>query len=390
MTQAAQDKHFEKAAKIRDQITAINKTELTQLATDTEIIDRDVIAHYSFGEQTFICLLQIREGKIINQENFILKNNQNNAEEIGSSFIKNYYSDTTSFPQEILISENPPERKLLELWLKGLSQHPLRIICPQQGKKNQLLRLAAKNAKIYAESKLTRLELSGKKDQDVLVELQQHLKLPTVPRRVECYDISHLGGTETVSSMVVFEQGQPQPAEYRKFKIKTLPTGEIDDYKALAETLTRRLEKLSTTEDSFKKHPDLIMIDGGKGQLSIILPILWRLNLQIPIIALAKKEEEIFFPQTKFPLKLPPRSEALYLLQRIRDEAHRFAITYQKKRRKSVLIKSKLDQIPGVGIKLKKKLLSQYGSLTGIKSAPLAELADLVGEKLARKILENI
>jgi len=226
-------------------------------------------------------------------------------------------------------------------------------------------------------------------------ELAAALNITGKLDRIECYDISHLGGTSTVASMVVFKDGKPSKKDYRRFTIKSLGEGEINDFQSLSEILLRRLTRLAKeqakgSEDSFGEIPDLIIIDGGKGQLSSVYSIMQQVQLSLPLISLAKREEEIFLPENKTPIILPNDSNALYLIQNIRDEAHRFAISYNRNVRSKKLTKSLLDEVPGIGPKNKKLLLSTFGDLRSIENASFEELSSVVGEKLAQNIKEVI
>ncbi len=479
MIEAANTKNFELAAKIRDQIKSLDNTK--QIVSDTSFSSRDIINFEKYNEKFFVVLMQVREGQIINQENFILISNNEPDNEFLRVFIQNYYSETTSFPKEIIIPEDIQDKELLQQWFKEVFKQNIGILVPKKGIKNKLLSLAKKNVASFCKMNSVKWE----EDKNTLKLLQALLNLKTIPKRIECYDISHLAGTNTVGSMVVFKNGKPSPTDYRKFKINSLKEGEIDDYKSLYEILLRRLNKLSIEikkgdkklphskddpkeylvaykknsilgytkitknddrslelkklwfkkdigketifdilrktfskfkgktiytqlktdglleefgfkkdktkalgfkvpkiNDSFSTAPDLIIIDGGKGQLSAVSKIAGNYDL----ISIAKKEEHIFLPDNLTPIILDKGSKVLHLIQRIRDEAHRFAISFNRSKRQT--IKSVLDSIPGIGPKIKKKLLTKYGSITGIKDADFEELKVLVGIKLANKIKE--
>jgi len=541
MINFAQNKNFEQAAKTRDLINNIQKTKATQLATDTKLIDQDIIAIQTQEKQTYVNLMQMRSGKIIDQLQFVMKNNTQKESELITAFIKNYYSETTSWPSIILLSIKIQEQYLITTWLNKISNKKIKILTPQKGKKNHLIELCLKNVKTFAKNSQTSFERLKNQDTTNTTNLQKILKINTPLNRIECYDISHFSGHDTVGSMIVFEKGKPKVSAYRKFKIKKLASDEIDDYKSLQEVLSRRLNRLikkvppkdiilskakksdlpqitkslktaglditdmktkefiiakkkqqvigcariklyqdKTLElaslwvkktargqnlgyfiiqELFKKHkgqniylttcpknknyylnlgfrvikleknippciknkavtacsinkekvssdgfltiktpkslsfetpPDLIIIDGGKGQLSSTNQVLKESGLNIPLISIAKREEEIFTLQQKKPIILDKNDPTLHLLQRIRDESHRFAINFNRNLRKKKLTKSKLDEIHGIGTKTKQKLLRKYGSVSEIKKRSLTELSQLIGESLAEKIKENL
>lgn len=544
----ANDKKFERAAKLRDQILAIERSGEKQLITDTDIMDRDAIAFVQDLGKNFFNLFQIRNGKLISQENFILDGEDEPAC-IMETFLRDYYAITADIPKEVLISVDVGRPKLMQDYIRKFTDKAVKLIRPQVGKKDDLIALAEKNARSFA--KLNRARwMADKREEKALEELKDVLKLEKEPKRIECYDISHLSGTEVVGSMVVFKKGLPVTADYRKFRLKTTQ-GEIDDYKSMAEVLRRRLnylpdelpegyklrkakkadfkfiEKTCLSEPindhnlnvkqfyviekidkkkktivgfcrlhsldekiddvssmwidkkergkkfgyqllkkiiAFSKHkrvytdcvkqledyylqfgfeeirtppkpllnkieqykknkravkkaqkfhgkkieviymayqkkkkdfsfetkPDLIVIDGGKGQLHAAHDVLFEKTMQIPMIALAKKLEEVFLPGKSDPIDIKSDSEASYLLQRIRDEAHRFAIEFNRNSRDKKMTQSVLDTIPGVGPKLKKKLLTYFGSVQKIREAPQVVLEQVAGEGIARRIKEKL
>jgi excinuclease ABC subunit C len=481
-------------------------------------------------------LFQIRNGRLIGQENFILEGDPASAEapadtpiEIMETFLRDYYAMAADIPKEVLISIELEQPKLMQDYIRQFTDKAVQLIHPQAGKKDDLVVLSEKNARSFAEQNRARW-MADKKEEKALEELKEALKLEKEPKRIECYDISHLSGTEMVGSMVVFKKGEPAPADYRQFRLKTTQ-GTLDDYKSMAEVLRRRLnylpdvlpegyemkkakkkdEKLimkvwPKTEDfdikqyytirkddkvvafgrvyafndkitriagiwadpkergkklgnfiirklidtskqkrfylfchkqyelyylklgfetlhqppkellefskkyeddvdtdplfmayqkkkkdfSFESRPDLIVIDGGKGQLHSAHDVLFEKGLQIPMIALAKRLEEVYIPGKSEPIELSSDSEASYLLQRIRDEAHRFAIEYNRGSREKKMTQSALDKIPGVGPKLKKRLLTYFGSVQKVREAPQIVLEQIAGKNIARRIKENL
>lgn len=531
MRDFANEKKFERAASIRDQILSIERSAEKQLITDTNLPDRDVIAYVEDLGKNYFVLFQIRGGKMISQEKFISEGGESPLE-VMHAFLTDYYSYAADIPKEIIISIEISEVKIMQDYISSQTDHKVKIIHPKAGQKDQLIELAEKNARSYAKQSRVRW-MADDKGKQALEYLKKSLKLSDIPKRIECYDISHLSGTETVGSMVVFKKGEATKADYRQFRLRST-VGKIDDYKSMEEVLSRRLnylpmelpegytirkakkgdlhfisevwkhfsdlehkqfyviefkkkiialgrtlnlsdkvcelnglwvdkkhrgEKLghfiisklidkakakriyifckqeleeyylkigfetlreppkemkekfssflkkSTNKDykplfmayqkrkkdiSFTSKPDLIVIDGGKGQLHAAHDAMFAKGLNIPMISLAKKQEEVFLPGKSDPINLPKDSEASYLLQRIRDEAHRFAIEHNRASRDKKMVKSGLDSVSGVGPKMKKKLLMYFGSVHKIKEAPQVVLEQVVGEEIAKRIKETL
>jgi len=548
MMNAAQNKKFELAAKIRDKLKTVESILETQKVSDPNQKNTDIINFITKEDKAFFNIFLIRDGKLINQEIFIVdlpdqKEEATPEKEILQSFLKQYYEKAADIGKEILIPEEIEEQKIFETYLSEIRGNKAKIIIPQKGKKNKLMELALKNAKMHADRNKSSWEKEEELIKEALKELQEKLKLSKKPQRIECYDISHFSGENTVASMIVLENGKPKNKDYRQFKIRTLPTGKSDDYASLAEALTRRLQKLSKkstlpenisfgrakkkeTEElletlkkanldyedlnykeflvlrdekekiiglgklknygkkekqieelssiwiseeqrgkrlashlvkliikkaktnrlylstrgdleeyftnlgfriiykipqelkekdrtckitcnvnpifmvfdkqkgidhSFKKKPDLILIDGGKGQLSTIEKVLKKLDLEkINLASIAKREEEIFIRGSKTPINLEKESQAQKILQKARDEAHRFANQYREKLQSKNLKKSILDEIEGLGPKIRTKLLKQFGSISGIKEAPEKEIEKICGPKLTKRLLKKI
>lgn len=528
MADFAVEKKFERAAALRDQIGAIERSAEKQLITDTQVSDRDVIGFVEDMGKNFFNLFQVRSGRLIGQENFILEGGENPAE-LMEAFIRDYYSMAADIPSEILVSVEPSESKLLQEYVRRFTHKAVRLIHPMTGKKDDLILLSEKNARSFAEQNRARW-MADKREEKALAQLKSLLKLKNEPKRIECFDISHLSGTEVVGSMAVFKKGLPSSADYRQFRLKTTQ-GIIDDFKSMAEVIRRRvnylpavlpdgysigkalnkdadflkslypeidkivvkdytvirhknsivasgrIHKLSDSvhriaglwvdpkergkalgyfiirrlidtskpkrfylachqslEDyylrfgfetlrqrpselsefaskafaktkekplfmayqkkkkdlSFESVPDLMVIDGGKGQLSAVMEVFNEKKLSIPVISLAKRLEEVFLPGLSAPAAIPSDSEAGYLLQRIRDEAHRFAIEHNRGSREKKMTQSALDKIPGVGPKLKKRLLTYFGSVQKVREAPQAVLEQIAGEKIALRIKEGL
>jgi excinuclease ABC subunit C len=380
MHQKSENLEFENAAKIRDQITAIEKVQKAQHMYFLDEEDRDVITYYREESIVVVAVLKILGGKLLNQEFYRLANAaENEPSEILSAFIKQYYVDKLdSLPSIIMISEEPEDFESLNLWLKK------RIIIPQRGDNKKLLSIARKNAFNHVEAiKLSHIRKTSRTVYPVQ-ELKEKLNLPKLPRKMACLDISTIQGSDTVAAVVYFENGKPLKKGYRHFRMKTLE-GQ-DDYGAIRETLSRYLNHVT---DEFR--PDLIIIDGGKGQLSSASSVLGK-DSDILLISLAKRMEEVYLPDNPESVLLPRSSSALRLLINVRDEAHRFAITYHRKKRTGRSLQSKLDDVPGVGQETKFRLLKHFGSVENIKKAAEKELTDVkgIGPKLAAQIRQSL
>ncbi|MEK7545431.1 MAG: GNAT family N-acetyltransferase, partial [Patescibacteria group bacterium] len=552
MIEAAKNQKFEKAAGIRDKLQNLEELFEKQRISDPSRIDTDVFHYITDEKKIYSNLFQIREGKITGQENFIFDGNEIGENltpnEIIEAFLRDYYEKATSIPKEILIPDKVENKEMFEEWLSSKKNgatkgdKKVKIIFPVAGEKNHLLELSLKNAASFAHQQKARWMKENENDKESLEGLAKVLNLKKLPKRMECYDISHIGGTSTVASMVVFTNGIANNAEYRRFKLQTIPEGKPDDYASMEEVLTRRLKyikgsiypcktpnkkmlreiektiqeqkgaideieniqeekskilcmmdeetmigfaritenaeirslwihkkyrgqklgydliykliekmkdkvpgggkkcyvyvlpnlkeyyenfgfqevknipenfkeriekadaknkdrgillivetgKLLAQHKKFAVRPDVIILDGGKGQLSIGVKVLKKLKLEIPICSLAKREEEIFTPEKKTPILLTKDSKTLHLFQRIRDEAHRFAITYSGKSHNKSLIISALDEISGIGELSKQKLLNAFGSVENIKMAPLDQLARVIGKKTAIQLKQEL
>lgn len=384
MKAAAADLEFEKAARLRDQINAIHKIGETQKVHLQSPWNLDLVGIIVGEKDSLALVFKIRNGKIIAKDTIWLNRptGQEEAELMGQ-FLRRYYTDNTDIPRELVVNTLPAEQELLEEWLQGVTGHRVSIKVPQRGDKRSLLEMIMENANLLWKERYEK----DARQQAVLVHLSKVLKLPVVPTRIECYDISHLGGQETVASMVVFTDGVPDSSAYRRFKMKQ---DQNDDFASLRETLRRRFLQAQQQNPAFLPEPDLIVIDGGLGQVNAVQMILVDLGVDIPLISLAKKNEEIYQPQRSEPLVLPRRDEGLRLLQRLRDEAHRFAVEYNRQRRTRRMTSSALDHIEGVGPQRRRALLKQFGSVNGIREASLKELAAVpsMNQSVARRVYE--
>lgn len=383
--QAASDRmDFETAAELRDALRHLERMEEPTVVLEVEGGDRDVIGYARDGEDACAVVLRVRDGKLLARDHRLLEHAEDEEDPVVlSAFLLQWYRLAPGRAREALLPFAVPEVEMVQEALEGTA---LRV--PQRGPKRALVDLAEQNARhVLEEFKLAALEAEERAVNPVY-ELQRELGLSRVPRSMACFDISHAQGTDTVASCVWFENGRPKRSEYRKFTIKD--TQGIDDFKSMHEVVHRFLRR---RKDEDKPLPDLVVIDGGKGQLNAAVAALEALELSgQPIVSLAKREEEVFVPGQQDPLRLPRRGAALRLLQQIRDEAHRFAITFQRSKRAARTITSELLQIPGVGPTRRRALLHRFGSVQGVRDATLEDIAAVPGfsEALARRIQESL
>lgn len=374
MEDAAEKLLFEKAARLRDQIQAIQRIVERQKVISNAMTDQDVVALVTDNGNAIAQMFFIRGGKLIGQEHFLLEGTSSDDLSEGiREFIKQYYQAAAYVPREILLQYEIDEIEIIENWLRQKRGTKVNVSHPVRGEKRQLVEMAEKNAEAVLDQLRRKIEADESIAKAELTELQQTLGLPKLPKRVECYDISNIMGTEAVGSLVVFENGKPKKSDYRRFKIKYTPE-QPDDYAMMREVLARRLTgKLRQTE-KFANLPDLLMVDGGKGQLNVAVEVLDALGEEVPVIGLAKEFEEVFKPGEPAPVVLPRASKGLHLLQRIRDEAHRFAVEYHRKLRSKRMTRSILAEIPGIGKKRRSALLKHFGSLKRVREASVEEL----------------
>lgn len=377
MAEAAENEQFEKAAVLRDQITSIEEImekQFVDLVDDD--LDQDVIAIAPNDNEVVVIIMPIRNGKIVGRDDFLMSGSQYESNsEILFAFIQQYYGFNRHIPKQILLNEPIDDTELLEEWLSDLRGNKVYIKVPMKGVKLRLVNMAQKNAEIIKHQK--------KAMENSLIELKKYLKLDKLPRIIEGYDISNISGKFAVGSKVSFKDAKPNKKKYKRFKIETPGP---NDFAMMKELLTRRLKMIDTDEE-----PDLIVIDGGKGQLGMACEVLDELNLaHIPIIGLAKEFEEIYIPNSKRPIIIPKNNKALHLLQQVRDESHRFAITYHRKLRSDNISESSLDDIPGIGKKRKINILKEFGTMDNVKNASVEELTKIKGmnEKVATNVYE--
>jgi excinuclease ABC subunit C len=388
MQSAAAELKFEDAAVFRNRMRELEVYSSSQKIVDMQLHDRDIIAVAAEGDDACGVVFKIREGKILGRQHYYISKVEAKSEsEVIEALVQRYYLESNDVPSEVVLSSPIESGEAAKEWLTGLRGKPVDVVAPVEGELAKLLSMCRKNAQYL----LDELKLQKMKREDFIPHavqsLQRDLHLKNPPRRVECFDISHLQGTETVASMVVFEDGRPKKSDYRKFKIRSTAEGNIvDDFASMREVIRRRYSRV--VEERLPL-PDLIMVDGGKGQLSSACEVLNELSLQSqPIISLAKRLEEVYVPDKSDPVPIPKTSSALRLLQQIRDEAHRFAITFHRSLRDKRTLQTELDLIEGIGKKRAKELLEAFGSVQGVKFATETQLAEIVGEKVAAKIRE--
>jgi excinuclease ABC subunit C len=387
MNAAAKERQYELAADIRDKLFAIETTLEKQIVVMPDFLDRDVIGFARSPADAIVTILFVRAGHLVGSRNFHFSETlATDAEWIGS-FIPQFYEQTTQIPDEVLVSAAFDGMEAVQDWLTDLKKNRVEVVRPRRGPRVHLIHMAEQNAahelKTIVEDRLS--------DQGLLLRLQKQLGLSRLPVRIECFDNSNISGTQPVSAMVVFEQTRPKKPDYRKYRIKTV--SEPDDYATMAEVLKRRYGK----GDEMMPFPDLLMVDGGKGQLGIAVSVLNELHLsgRFDVIGIAKKDDlkgetldKIYKPGRLNPVNLDRDANLLLFLQRIRDEAHRFVITYHRARRGAAAIRSVLDTIPGIGPKRKQALLRHYGSIKAIRAASIEELSEAPG--MNRKTAEMI
>lgn len=378
MAEAANTLDFEKAAELRDRMRALERTVEKQVCVSPDFGDRDILAYAGSYEFSAMTILSVRGGFLLGSRNFPIEATFATAGEIIGTFIRQYYKKVPFVPKEILVSVPIEESPHIMEWLSEIKGKKVRVTHPRRGEKAQLMKTAVRNAEIA----LGEFSASRDANLDILSRLRERLDMQTPPEHIECFDNSNISGTDTVSGMVVFKNGKPDKSSYRKYKIRTAAPG--DDYAAMAEVLARRFGK----GDESKPYPDLLIVDGGKGQLNIAVTALEDLGIEsgFQIAGIAKKNEKfgekrdkIYLPGRSNPVNFGRQDDLILFLQRIRDEAHRFAITFHRKRRSATAGKSILDNISGIGPKRKKTLLRHFGSIKKIRAATVEEMAALPG-----------
>ena len=398
MLEASDNLEFERAGVLRDRLKAIEKVYEGQNVVGLGREDLDVIGAAYGGEEAWVEIFFIRQGKLIGRDHFTMSGTrEEDGHEILARFIEQFYSSASHVPRKILVPETISGKEMIARWLQTKRSGPVEIAIPQRGAKRRLINMVTTNAAQGLEQLKLKWISDSTRMETAMSELQEELNLPQPPQRIECYDVSHIQGTNTVASMSVFQDGKPLSSNYRRFKIKSHSGN--DDFASMREVLTRRFKRLKNARDggeenaSFATTPDLVLIDGGKGQLSSALEVMLYLGLQdIQLASIAKREEEIFLPDAAEPVIMPRNSQGLFLLQRARDEAHRFAVTFHRNLRGKSSVKSALDLVPGIGPKRRKILIRSFGSVKGIREASEDQIAAAPGmtAKVARQIKENL
>lgn len=414
MAEASKAMEYERAARIRDQIESIERVTERQTVASTRPADEDVFGLARGEDEAMVQVLFIRGVKMIGVDNFTLDGTRDESDgDVMASFLKQFYESATYVPRRVLVPFALPEQALIEEFLTERRGGRVEILVPQRGEKRQLVEMATRNARESLGAARARWLADHGNTQSALQQLQEELDLPALPRRIECYDISNIQGTSSVGSMVVFVDGHPRPQLYRRFRIKWVEGA--NDFASMAEVLRRRFQRAreravaesgadapeverngadnGRVDASFAELPDLVIIDGGKGQLAAAVDVMREMGVKhIPAVGLAKQHEEIFVQDVADPVVLPRASQALYLVQRIRDEAHRFAITYHRGVRSKAGMRSALDSVEGIGPKRKQALLKKFGSVRAIREASIEEIAATVGftSKLAERVKAQV
>jgi excinuclease ABC subunit C len=399
MTEAAERQDYEQAAKLRDQLAAARRALEAQEMVLSQPQDLDVIGMAEDDLEAAFQVFFVRGGRVLGRKGWVVDRVEElDRAELMASFVRQLYMERQEVPPKVLVPSLPEDQTVLETWLAARRGTKVGIAVPERGAKRKLLEVVTHNAgEAFHRHKLRRASDFGARSR-ALTELAERLGLDQAPLRIECYDISNLGPTDKVGSMVVFEDGLPKRGDYRRFQIKGV-AGQ-DDFASMDEMLRRRFTRLlkekeegaSATGRRFSYPPSLVVVDGGRGQLGVASQVLADHGLQIPHIGLAKRLEEIYFPDRPDPLVIPRGSEALFVLQHLRDEAHRFAITYHRQTREKRALASPLDDVPGVGPARKKALLKRFGSLARLREADLEQIADTpgVGPEVARAVHERL
>ncbi len=423
MAAASESLNFEEAARIRDQIRAVERVGESQVIASTREAEIDVFGLAQDGNEAIAQVLFVRGTKMTGGDSFPLTGTSDETPAaVLSSFLKQFYSDAPLAPRLVLMPELPDDAPLLQDWLRAKRGSAVELRAPSRGEKRRLVAMAADNAREALQMQRIKWMADRGKTRVALAELEEALSLPGPPQRIECYDISNIQGTNSVASMVVFRDGQPASREYRRFRIKSVAGA--NDFASMAEVLERRFKRLARRrrelreaaagadgeapgadashdgaagaappQEGWEAIPDLLIVDGGKGQLSAAHDVMRNLGLDdVPLAGLAKRHEELFVVDSKEPIRLDRRSQGLYLVQRVRDEAHRFAITYHRNLRAKRGMQSALDVVPGIGPKRRQELLKRFGSVQAIRDASLEELAAAPGmtQRVAASIKERL
>ena len=414
MHEAAESLEFERAARLRDQVQAIQRVSEDQKVVSLRSQDIDVIAMAQERNEAWVEAFFIRKGKLVGRDHFIMDGALDEEEgRVLATFVQQFYDRASYVPPTILLQHPADDTPLLTEWLTGKRGSSVQLHVPMRGERRRLVSMVAENASQgLSMSRAQRLAGQGALD-SAMAEVQEALSLPRLPKRIECYDISNIQGTDSVGSMVVFQNGAPRKEHYRRFKIKSVEGS--DDFASMREVLRRRFGRMAASMPSgdaaildaqpgseseaaeapdgkaWENVPDLVLIDGGKGQLSAVHGVFLEMGLStdvVPLASLAKREEELYVPHSPEPTALPRNSQGLFLVQRVRDEAHRFAITYHQRLRSKRQTRSGLDTVNGIGPKRRRMLLQHFGSLQAVRDATMEELSAVPG--MTRALAQNV
>ena len=392
MAEAAADLDFERAGRIKRRLEVIAGLDDRQQVVFPSSVDIDSIGFYREETIAGACVFVVREGVVVRTCEFILdKGLDVDEEELAAGFIKRYYDETSDIPSEVDLAVDLADAEVIGEWLAGKRGRVARLHRPQRGEKHRLMEMAERNARHVLMRYMMRTGYADDRTNQALLQLESALALPAPPLRIECFDISTIHGAFTVASMVVFTNGKPDKGQYRRFKIRSI-TGEANDFLSMQEVLGRRYAPERMADERFGSRPDLLVVDGGKPQLTAALTQLEELGLDIPVCGLAKADEEVFVPWDDTPVVLPNGSASLYLIKQVRDEAHRFAITFHRELRDKAMTVSVLDEVEGVGPTRKKAIMRHFGSLKRLRAASVEDIAAVKGvpEPVARAVYETL
>jgi excinuclease ABC subunit C len=399
MQRAAEAFQFERAAEYRDQLKALEHVVEKQRIVSTAGSDQDVIAFARDEGETCVEVLFIRGGKLLGQEYFVLAGAEGETDQqVLDAFLKRFYDEAAYVPPEVVLPAHIEEANIIENWLKQKRGNAVQIRVPRpEGVDASLVDLARQNAQEQLATLKAQWQEDSVRQEAVLKELQEGLDLPRLPTRIECYDISNTQGTAIIGSMVVFVHGTPKKSDYRRFNIKGFVGP--NDFESMRQMLTRRFQRWKDAQAAQTKDdptwallPDLVLIDGGKGQLGVAVEVLKQFDLAhiVPVASLAKQKEEIFVPGKADSILLPRNAQSFFLVQRIRDEAHRYGITSHRRQREKIGMASQLDALDGVGPARRKRLLTVFGSIDGIRAASVEELSKIVPKAVAQSIKDGL
>ena len=392
MAEAAADLDFERAGRIKRRLEVIDGLDDRQQVVFPTSVDLDLIGFYREETIAGVCVFVVREGRVQRTCEFILDKGLDVDEvELASGFVKRYYDETADVPHEVDLAIELPDADVVGEWLTGKRGRVCRLHRPQRGEKHRLLRMAERNARHALMRYMMRTGYSDDRTNQALLQLESALALDAPPMRIECFDISTLHGAFTVASMVVFTNGKPDKSQYRRFKIRA-ELDEANDFVSMSEVLGRRYAPERMADERFGSRPDLLVVDGGRPQLTAAMRQLEELGLDIPVCGLAKADEEVFVPWDDTPIVLPSGSASLYLIKQVRDESHRFAITFHRELRGKAMTVSVLDEVPGVGPTRKKAIIKRFGSMKRLRAASEAEIAEVPGvpAEVARSVFESL